>query len=46
MHINLLQGIAAIMLIALAAIGWSGYWLEFQKRIKYEDKVKQFYGND
>ena len=44
MNINLLQGIAAIILIALAGLGWVGYWTEFQQRIKYEDKLKKLYG--
>ena len=44
METNLLQGIGAIILIALAAIGWCGYFTEFQMRTKYEDKLKKFYG--
>lgn len=44
MNINLLQAMAAIVLIALAGIGWSGYYNEFQNRIKLEEKVKRLYG--
>ena len=44
METNLLQGIAAIILIALAAIGWCGYWMEFSNRVKYEEKCKKLYG--
>jgi len=44
MHTDLLQGLAGVILIALAGLGWAGYWTEFQHRIKLEKKVKQFYG--
>lgn len=44
MQTSLLQGIIAIMMIALAGIGWAGYWNEFQQRIKLEQKVKKMYG--
>lgn len=41
-----IQAISAIGLLALAVIGWAGYWTEFQQRIKLEQKVKQFYGEN
>lgn len=44
MDIGLLNGVVILFVFALACMGWAGYWIEFQQRIKLQDKVKQFYG--
>ena len=43
---ELVKGLSIIVLIALAGIGWAGYWIEFQTRIEFEKKIKKFYGTD
>lgn len=44
MEPNLLQGIVALFLVAAACMGWSGYWMEFNRANRLEQKVKKFYG--
>jgi hypothetical protein len=50
MNPNLLQGIAAIILIALAGLGWAGYFITFQGRMKDRDRlpdnIKKLYYSD
>ena len=35
--------ILIIFTLAVAAIGWLGYWMEFQNRCKLEKQIKRFY---
>jgi len=35
--------ILIIFTLALAVIGWLGYWTEFQNRVKLEKQIKRFY---